>query len=93
MDFGDGNHFGWRGWREEIGGCAGKESFAGAWRAGDENIVMASDGDRKGAFGKSLTANMVKNRALDYCFCFFYNSFWSGGFEEFLAFEVQEKLA
>lgn len=47
---------------EEIGGDFGKEGFAGAGWAGDEEIVVAGDSNLKGTFGKRLTTDMVEER-------------------------------
>ncbi len=59
MEFGDGDLLaGGEGWKE-VGGDASEESFAGARRTREEDIVMAGDGDDEGAFGEVLAANVV----------------------------------
>lgn len=60
MNFGDGNLLfeGRRG--QETSGNAGEQSFSGARRSRDEEIVMAGESNDKSAFSKSLAANLVK---------------------------------
>ena len=59
MEFSDGDFFGGGEWREEVGCDAGKHGFTGAGRAGEEEIMVAGDGDFKGAFGCGLAEDMV----------------------------------
>lgn len=60
MNFGDGSLLfeGRRG--QETSGNAGEQSFSGARRSRDEEIVMAGESDNKGALGESLAADLVK---------------------------------
>ena len=73
VDFGDNDLFFGGRRREEIHGGAGEKGFSGARRAGNEDVVVAGDGDKHGAFCEALAQNMVQNRAFYACFGIFYN--------------------
>ncbi len=92
VDFSDGDLFGGGKGREEIGGGASEKGLSGAWRAGDENVMVAGDCDREGAFGEFLTADVVKNRAFYIFFIIFYNKFCIMN-DSLFAFEMEEKFA
>ena len=83
---------------QEAQGSAGKESFTGAGRASEEDVMMASDGNLEGALRESLAADVVEEEVIfgpfeRFCPCFgiFYN-IWVDGRDGSLTFEMEEKL-
>ena len=91
VNFGDGDLLFGRGGREKIGGGASKEGFAGAWRTGNEDVVMTGDSNGESAFSERLTADMVENWRVLVCFCFFYNVL-RRVLDGLLVLEVEEEL-
>ena len=59
VKFSDGNLFGEGRWRKECRGNFSKHSFASAWRARKEQIVLASNSYDKCALGGGLPKNIV----------------------------------
>ena len=49
---------------QKVSGGFGEESFAGSWRARDENVVVPCNGDLDGAFGEFLTPDMVQQNGV-----------------------------
>ena len=91
VNFRDGDLFlGGKG-REKVGSGASEQGFAGTRRAGNEDIVVAGDGNFHGTFGEVLTANMVEQGAGYLCFGFFYNI--CGGQDRTLVFQMEEELS
>ena len=92
VELGDGDLFFGRGRREKAQGGASEEGFAGARRAGDEEVVVAGDGDGEGALGEGLATDVVEKGAFGICFCIFHNSLRRVD-DWVFALEVKEEFA
>lgn len=92
VEFGDGDLFGRSGWREEVEGGSREHGFAGAGGSGEEEIVVAGDGDSEGALGDGLAVDVVEEWAGRGC-GIFYNRRCGGLRQGFDAFEMEEECA
>lgn len=85
VKFGDRDKLFDTGFGEEVETSLGEQSFARARRAGNEDIMMAGDGDSKSALGESLAENVIQKSGFFICFGIFYNIYF-GRFDGLLTF-------
>lgn len=82
------------GWRQQISSGASEQGLTGAGRAREEEVVMAGNSDREGAFCEVLPLNVVQKRPVDSCLCIFYNNMRAYGWRlgRFQPFKVESEI-